>query len=282
MAEANQTNPVFIDVASGSNQYPINVVSEANNEVQEIKVDKDVDSTSDPYLNIQSRRIRCPECSRFSAETEEKMLRHIRKIHRGENPFQCCMCEYSTYNKILFEEHVRIHQGIKPYKCSHCPYRSVSKKNTKKHEQIHRSDNPHKCEHCGFIARHLRALNHHLLTHGQKNAYKCLKCKESFASQSLLETHRNIKKRCPECSELLCYKLYKSHRQEVHGVAIKKKKTAPKETKFVCAICKWEGIHKPRILLHLIHHPNQEVDETVVDTQILRKLGIMGQTEAET
>ncbi|CAB3238179.1 unnamed protein product [Arctia plantaginis] len=218
MAEENlQSDPVFIDVASGSGQYPINIgatdtpaePSENLLKVEKVATRCKVERSTSPlaqFVEIQSRRIRCSECSTYTAENEEKMLRHVRKVHRGENPFQCYMCDYSTYNKSLFEEHVRIHQGIKPFKCSHCPYRSASKKNTKKHELIHRPDNPHKCQQCGFIARHLKSLKCHINTeHGQdtsgnigqkKKLTLCPHCKRKFED---FELHEKNRKQCPEC-----------------------------------------------------------------------------------
>ncbi|KAJ8706652.1 hypothetical protein PYW07_012730 [Mythimna separata] len=271
------SSTVFIDVASAS-QYPIVECAET----EPVKMEQDNRATSplEAFLSPQPRRIRCPECKRYTAETEEKMLRHIRKMHRGENPFQCFMCDYSTYNKVLFEEHVRIHQGIKPYKCSHCSYRSVSKKNTKKHELIHRPDNPHKCDQCGFIARHARALKHHELSHGKEVVKECSVCKETFGSVKSYTGHRKNRKRCPECQKMFCGNIYDQHRMEIHGVKKKERRQPSKKCLFTCGICKWEGNSKPRILLHLIHHPEQAVDESVVDTLILRELGIMPERSA--
>lgn len=276
MSEATKrSDPVFIDVASGSEQFnpqPIN-----DDMIKDEKVDNGTNaenaSTLPSCLNIQPRRIRCTECPKYTAENEEKMLRHVKKVHRGENPFQCYMCDYSTYNKSLFEEHVRIHQGIKPFKCSHCPYRSASKKNTKKHELIHRPDNPHKCQHCGFIARHLRSLQCHLNTvHSsmdEKDLTQCPHCKKKVEDYG---SHEKNRQQCSECAKLFCNKnLLRKHMLGKHG---DKNKTSKAD--FVCAICKWSSNVRPRILLHLIHHPNQPVDDSVVDVNILKLCGIMG------
>uniref|UniRef100_A0A2H1V402 SFRICE_002231 n=1 Tax=Spodoptera frugiperda TaxID=7108 RepID=A0A2H1V402_SPOFR len=287
---AESTDTVFIDVASPSQFALVDTAMTdttmtnitLNDTTDQPKLDAetvDPDNPSLVVLTAQPRRIRCPECDRYTAETEEKMLRHIRKKHRGENPFQCYMCDYSTYNKVLFEEHVRIHQGIKPYKCSHCPYRSVSKKNTKKHELIHRPDNPHKCEQCGFIARHVRALRHHVLSHSTETTVEeCSMCLMKFNSEQKYNSHRRSRKRCPECKKMFCSRIYQDHLSSIHGVQkTAKKQNSKKAASFKCAICGWEASSKPRILLHLIHHPDQEVDESVVDTLILRELGIMSE-----
>lgn len=211
------------------------------------------------------------------------MMRHIRKVHRGENPFQCYMCDYSTYNKSLFEEHVRIHQGIKPFKCSHCPYRSVSKKNTKKHELIHRPDNPLKCADCEFIARHPRALDAHRTVHSDDKfdinaSQRCKHCLTTYKSKEDFINHRKSRRRCQHCMFIACTRRkLKAHLLSEHEVEKKKIKNLYKKNEkilFSCSHCKWSSGSKPRILLHLIHHPNQAVDENVIDLSVLRQCGI--------
>lgn len=242
-------------------------------------------SPTPPAVKIQHRRIRCPECQRFTAETEEKMLRHIRRVHRGENPYQCSMCDYSTYNSAVFEEHVNVHQGIKPFKCAHCPYRSASKKNTKKHELIHRPDNPLKCPHCDFIGRNPRVLTaHNRKVHNNTlvKMFECNLCKKYFDDRELYKKHRHCRFQCKLCNFAACKQsLMTLHRHEEHEHEDEPKLSKQKSrlittSTFKCASCDWSSNNKPRILLHLIHHPEQTVDESIVDVSILRKLGIMG------
>lgn len=221
------------------------------------------------------RRLKCPECNRYSAENEEQLTRHIRKVHWGENPFQCSMCEYSTSNKVLFEEHVRIHQGIKPYKCSYCPHTNVSKKNLKKHELIHRPDNPLKCPNCSYIAKHRRGLACHKKKCSASDKLKCKKCSKVFPDEDSLLSHSKVLKKCDQCSFKVCTKsLLSEHKVLEHGKQDRRYKKSKLDI-FKCIICKWSSNSKPRILLHLIHHPNQEVDEDVIDISVLRNHGIM-------
>ncbi|XP_063545098.1 zinc finger protein 64-like [Cydia strobilella] len=220
------------------------------------------------------RRIRCPECQRYTAENEEKMLRHIKKVHKGENPFQCYMCDYSTYNKSLFEEHVRIHQGIKPFKCSQCDYKSASKKNLKKHALIHRPNNPLKCKQCDFIGRHSKALKRHEETHSDADWLKFDSCKFQFQDLAAFKKHeRTHKFKCKDCDFKSCSRPFlKRHMVKEHGLT----DDTVKWGSFSCQICGWTSSTMAKILLHLIHHPKQEVDESVIDISVLRKHGIMG------
>ncbi|XP_069364528.1 transcriptional repressor CTCF-like [Maniola hyperantus] len=228
-------------------------------------------------------RLKCPECTRYTAVDEEHMARHIRKAHRGENPFQCFMCDYSTYNKTVFEEHVRIHKGIKPYQCSYCPHRNVSKKNLKRHERIHRPDNPLKCPHCDYIGKNQICFNSHTKKYHPKyyHELKCKWCAKKFPDEKTLLAHKSHVSTCKMlvdenntdseiCGFTICssYKM-KYHKQNEHGVDPKLRKD------WKCALCDWSCHQKSRILLHLIHHPNQMVDENDIDVSILRKYGIM-------
>ncbi|XP_053622912.1 zinc finger protein 64-like [Plodia interpunctella] len=221
-------------------------------------------------------RIRCHECQRFTTDNEEKMVRHIRKNHQGQNPFQCTMCDYTTYNKSVFEEHIRVHKGIKPFKCSFCPYRSASKKNKNKHELIHRQNNPLKCDLCPFIAHHYSSLQCHKEKHekGQLDGkteltdLKCDVCCFEFPTEMALQRHKNSKSRvCDVCSATFCSSYYlKKHKSICHDV---------RNEMFQCAVCGWTGSMKVKVLLHLVHHPRQEVDESLYDVSVLRRHGIM-------
>ncbi|CAH2064915.1 unnamed protein product, partial [Iphiclides podalirius] len=249
MEQTTQDGPIFVDVRRGD-----------ESSVEEYLRD----SSAAPPPAAQKRRVRCPECARFTAETEEKMLRHILRVHRGENPFQCSMCDYSTYNKCMFEEHVRIHQGIKPFKCPVCPYRSASKKNAKKHELVHREDNPLRCGRCGFVARHTRSYRCHQRKHAEEAAGG-----EVGRGKGALESREGGD--CPKCKYAACNKrALARHMAEVHGETRRRLQGAT----FGCSVCGWSSRSRPRILLHLIHHP-QEVDESEVDLTVLRRHGIV-------
>lgn len=201
-------------------------------------VTEDILALEEDFLNA-TPRLKCPECSYYSTEDEEQMVRHIKKVHQGINPFQCFMCDYSTYNKTIFEEHVRVHQGLKPFQCSKCPHRSASKRNVKRHEALHKPGYRLKCVKCNFLARHQRSLSFH--------ATKCKGAEEN-------------KDKGSEESE-----------EEVLKDTRKRRKA---KKIFSCKHCGWDSSHKAKILLHLIHHPKQEVDERI-DLSILKKFRII-------
>ncbi|CAF4913851.1 unnamed protein product [Pieris macdunnoughi] len=259
--------PVFIDVSTG-----IYDTLDTNNE---IKIKEEVNFASpkpeiDDLLTVKSNKFKCPECNYLSRK-QELVDRHILKVHRGENPFQCFMCDYTTSNKGNFAEHIRRHEGKKPFKCSYCPHRNVSKKNLKKHELIHRPDNPLKCPHCDYISKHQREFGSHTRKfHSTQNGVlTCVKCQTTFDDQDSLTDHVKSQLTCEKCTFVAC----DVGILEKHLVNHRQKRIEKKKSLWTCSICSWSSCKHPKILLHLIHHPNQEVNG--IDISILQKHGIM-------
>ena len=44
------------------------------------------------------------------------------RIHTGDKPYQCDVCEYACKQKGNLTTHQRIHTGEKPYQCNVCEY----------------------------------------------------------------------------------------------------------------------------------------------------------------
>ncbi|CAK1554248.1 unnamed protein product [Leptosia nina] len=260
---------VFIDVSA---ELYDNLDPTENIDKETVKDEIEYDSSQEgESLLPKTCKFVCSECERYSAETEEQLTRHILKVHRGENPFQCFMCDYTTSNKGNFEEHVRRHEGKKPFKCAYCPHRNVSKKNLKKHELIHRPDNPLKCPHCDHIAKHKRGFTFHAkkFHSTQDGILTCVKCDTKFEDQASLTDHVNCQVTCDKCDFSACNTLILDEHSRSHD----RKKVKRKKNEWTCAICGWQSSKHPKILLHLIHHPNQEVQG--IDISILQRHGIM-------
>ncbi|XP_039762932.1 zinc finger imprinted 3-like isoform X2 [Pararge aegeria] len=273
-ANASSGSSVFIDLSTSD------LLEEFNGSTRNTSQQ----DTNDPVLK---RKLKCLDCNRYTTSDEGKMTRHIRKVHRGENPYQCYMCDYSTYNNCLFDEHVRIHKGIKPFKCAFCPHRNVSKKNLKRHEKIHRPDNPLKCANCDHIARNKRSFDCHAKKCPPDKvdaSHTCSWCDKQFEDENALVSHKSHLRTCnmplkdssKRCAYTTCsYRAMNQHEEQEHGKPKRTYKARVSRYMFKCSLCEWSSNRKTKILLHLVHHPNQLLDENFIDLSVLRKHGIM-------
>ncbi|KAI5639324.1 zinc-finger double domain-containing protein [Phthorimaea operculella] len=228
--------------------------------------------------------IRCKVCRKYKCATKEQMVRHMR-VHRGENRWQCALCDYSTSNSVVFEGHMNCHNGLKPYKCKFCDYRCALKSNAVKHElKKHHKNNPLKCKDCSFIGVNQNDLNSHRKKTHRLDERICKLCNRMFPSAIKKKSHSAKPKQCKLCPFVTCTKtFYDKHLKEDHSVKEtvineKNKSTKIEDIKiFKCARCPWsaETENLQNILLHLIHHPNQTVNENIVDITVLRNCGIM-------
>lgn len=116
-----------------------------------------------------------------------------KRVHSGEKPYKCNICDAAFSQSNDLKGHQRIHSGERPYKCNICGAAFTLSSTMKQHEKIHLFEKPYKCTVCenGFSRR--SSYKDHLRIHTNEKPYKCIVCKQDFRTISNLNYHQRSK-----------------------------------------------------------------------------------------
>ena len=67
---------------------------------------------------------------------QQSFKRH-EKIHSGNKPFNCSLCDFKCFTSSDLQIHERIHTGVKPFSCPHCEYKCSTSRNLAVHQRTH-------------------------------------------------------------------------------------------------------------------------------------------------
>ncbi|KAI5721740.1 hypothetical protein M8J77_025136 [Diaphorina citri] len=109
---------------------------------EDSKVVRDQDSSpslKNVNMGFRNPHVTCIHCNKFYSTVVEDLITHCRTCEKmpRDDPVQqkyvCYACAYFTSISGNIKRHVRIHLGEKPYTCSVCNYKAVEKKSVLNH-----------------------------------------------------------------------------------------------------------------------------------------------------
>ncbi|KAL2086665.1 hypothetical protein ACEWY4_017724 [Coilia grayii] len=223
---------------------------------------------------------KCKECGKSFMTISHLRAHH--RIHTGEKPYPCSLCEKTFAQKasavthlvshaskatpvpcphckvtftssILLRQHIMAHRKEKRGVCSKCDLTFPSRAELKRHKVTHDAERTLSCAYCDKKFRNTSGLKDHERTHTGEKPYLCDDCGRSFSCAQHLKTHRRTHTgekpfRCDECGESFA-----------QGITLRKHQLRHTgERPHLCSLC-GKAFARPEVLkTHLRVHTGEK------------------------
>ena len=101
------------------------------------------------YAHSTEENVTCDICGQ-KCQSKTKLYYHIRRNHCTRKPIACSVigCDKKLSDRGGLAQHSRIHSGEKPFKCDMCQTTFRKPDHLRKHKKLHTGERPYVCQHC--------------------------------------------------------------------------------------------------------------------------------------
>uniref|UniRef100_A0A7E4VPA6 C2H2-type domain-containing protein n=1 Tax=Panagrellus redivivus TaxID=6233 RepID=A0A7E4VPA6_PANRE len=135
IANERAENNMLVNQNEYNPHTPPPELNAANETTEEDSLDHNEDTDQAPLLKKGEPervypKIECPYCGLM---LQRHNFRAHHRIHTGELPFLCQICEKGFRTTSALRVHLRSHTGERPYSCLMCSYATITKRNLDRH-----------------------------------------------------------------------------------------------------------------------------------------------------
>lgn len=150
------------------------------------------------------KAFKCRDCNMHFSYMPS-LIFHNKSTHKKtltRKKHACEICSQTCYSKADLRIHLRIHTGERPFECTLCDKTFAIKSSLKGHLKTHqKSPNPkpkpkrkptqnrYACEYCGKVLKTPSFLKVHLRVHTGERPYACAVCGQTYKYKKNLRDH---------------------------------------------------------------------------------------------